>query len=135
MNTVTVEKGKDELRKFGLLTGGLIAGLFGLVFPFLFARPYPVWPWVIGGALLAWALVLPASLASIYKYWMRFARILGWVNTRIILGFIFFLLITPFGLLMRLFARDPMARKFDAKATSYRVPSVTAPRENIRRPF
>lgn len=135
MNAVTVEKGKEELRKFGLLTGGLIAGLFGLAFPFLFARPYPVWPWIIGGVLLAWALALPASLASIYKYWMRFAHILGWVNTRIILGFIFFLLITPIGLLMRLFARDPMARKFDMKATSYRVPSATARRENIRRPF
>lgn len=135
MNAVTVEKGKEELRKFGLLTGGLIAGLFGLAFPFLFARPYPVWPWIIGGVLLAWALALPASLASIYKYWMRFAHILGWVNTRIILGFIFFLLITPIGLLMRLFARDPMARKFDTKATSYRVPSATARRENIRRPF
>jgi hypothetical protein len=135
MNTGTVKKSKEDLRQFGLLTGGLIAGLFGLAFPFLFTRPYPVWPWVIGGVLLAWALVLPASLASIYKYWMRFALILGWVNTRIILGIIFFLLITPFGLLMRLFTRDPMARKFDAKVTSYRVPSVTAPRENIRRPF
>jgi uncharacterized membrane protein len=135
MNTDTDNKSKEELRKFGLLTGGLIAGLFGLAFPFLFSRHYPVWPWVIGGALLAWALVLPASLASVYKYWMRFAHILGWVNTRIILGIIFFLLITPFGFVMRLFTRDPMARKFDAKATSYRVPSVTARRETIRRPF
>ncbi len=135
MNAMNVETNKDELRKFGLTTGGLIIGLFGLLLPFVFGRHYALWPWIIGGALVIMALVLPAGLATFHKYWMRFSHVLGWINTRIILSLVFFLLVTPLGFLMRLFARDPMARKFDKQATSYRVASTTAPRDNLKRPF
>ena len=135
MNAVTIETNKIELRKFGLLTGGLLAGLFGLILPYIFGRHYVLWPWIIGGVLVIWALVLPAYLAPVYKYWMRVAHILGWINTRIILSIVFYLVITPIGLLARLFTRDPMARKLDRSATSYRIGSTTAPRDNLKRPF
>jgi hypothetical protein len=126
---------KDDLRKFGLVTGGMVMALFGVIFPFFSSRPYTLWPWVVGGILLAWALILPASLAPVHKYWMRLSLVLGWINTRIILTIIFYILITPVGFLLRLSSRDPMARKFDEDATSYRIPSHTAGRENIKRPF
>jgi hypothetical protein len=135
MNAVNNETHKDELRKFGLITGGLLVGLFGLALPLVFGRHLTLWPWIIGGILAVLALALPAVLAPIYKYWMRFAHVLGWINTRILLSLVFFLLITPFGFLMRLLGRDPMARKFDKIATSYRVASTTAPRGNLKRPF
>jgi hypothetical protein len=41
------------LREFGLTTGGIVAGLFGLFFPWLLERPIPRWPWVIAGVLCA----------------------------------------------------------------------------------
>jgi len=132
---MNIEMNRDELRKFGLTTGGLMSGLFGLIIPFALGRRYALWPWIVGGILAIWALVLPASLATVHKYWMRFSHALSWINTRIILGLVFYLMITPLALLMRFFSRDPMARKFDGNATSYRVISTTATRENLKRPF
>jgi hypothetical protein len=50
---------------------------------------------------------------------MFFAIVLGWVNTRLLLGLFFFLLVTPVGLVLRLVRRDPLDRKFDASAATY----------------
>ena len=80
------------------------------------------------------ALLFPASLRPVYKIWMRFAEALGWVNTRIILSLIFFLVFFPFGIIMRMF-NDPMQRKFDGAAASYRIPSNPTKPENMERPF
>jgi len=52
---------------------------------------------------------------------MALANALGWVNTRLVLGAIFFGLITPMGLIMRLSRKDPLHRTFDAEAETYRV--------------
>ncbi len=70
---------------------------------------WPLYPAVI---LVSMALIIPAALGPVYKIWMRFAEALGWVNTRIILSLIFFLIFFPFGIIMRMF-NDPMRRKFD----------------------
>jgi hypothetical protein len=66
-------------------------------------------------------------LRPIYIGWMKFAFVLGWVNTRVILSVFFYLVITPVGLVMRLFGRDPMNRKFDRSAASYWVRRPEAP--------
>ena len=44
-----------------------------------------------------------------YRWWIRFGDLLGWVNTRILLTLIFYLVVTPIGLVMRLFRRSPLA--------------------------
>ncbi|MGL5035037.1 MAG: SxtJ family membrane protein, partial [Microcystaceae cyanobacterium] len=87
------------LREFGLLVGGIIAGLFGTILPLLKGHSLPLWAWIIGGVLILLGLFLPKSLAPIYKLWMRLGLMLGWVNSRIILGVIFFLIMTPMGLI------------------------------------
>jgi len=53
---------------------------------------------------------------------MAVGHALGWINTRIILGILFFVLFSPIGITMKLFGKDPMARKFDKKKESYRIP-------------
>ncbi len=111
---------RKELRKFGLILGGLTAVFFGALLPWLWGKHLPLWPWVLAVAFVALALALPAWLAPIYNIWMRVGRILGFVNTRIILGIIFYLAITPFGFLKRLRGYDPMSRTRDSKASSYR---------------
>ena len=80
------------------------------------------------------ALIAPASLRPVYKVWMRFAGVLGWINTRIILGLVFFLMFFPFGLIMRLF-NDPMRRKLDKSIKTYRVLSTSPKRENMEKLF
>jgi hypothetical protein len=123
-----------DLRKFGLMTSVLLILFFVILIPWIWNLAHPLWPWVVGAVLSAIALVAPAGLRPVYRIWMRFAEALGWVNTRIILSLIFFLIFVPFGLLMRLF-NDPMRRKTDTGAASYRVLSSSPKRENMERPF
>jgi len=56
-------------------------------------------------------LVVPTLLKPIYIAWMHFAFILGWINTRVILIILFYLIFSPIGLLMRLFKIDLLERK------------------------
>jgi hypothetical protein len=129
------ELDRRGLREFGLVTGGILAGLFGLFFPWLLEFNIPLWPWVAGGVLGLWALAAPMSLRPVYYWWMRLALLLSHVTTPIILGIVFYLLFFPVGLVMRLIGRDPMARRFDAGATTYRVPSHKSPPDQLEKPF
>jgi hypothetical protein len=129
------ELDRKGLREFGLMTGGLVAGLFGLFFPWLLETGLSLWPWLVAGTLAAWALIAPASLRPVYRAWMRLALWLGRITTPIILGVVFFLVISPVALVMKLISRDAMARRFDENAKSYRVPSCQAPREHMEKPY
>lgn len=126
---------KRELRRFGVTIACIASVLFGGLLPWLFGQSFPLWPWVVAGILLGWALILPKSLYPLYRAWMAIGNVLGWINSRIILGLIFYLMILPIGLITRLFGRDPMHRRFDKNASSYRVQSTNQPKENVERPF
>jgi hypothetical protein len=128
------EMTKEQLRNFGLLTSALLILFFVLLIPWIWDLSLPVWPWVVGGILSTVALVYPNSLKPVYSVWMRFAELLGWVNTRIILGLIFYVIIMPFGLVMRLF-NDPMHRKVENDADSYRKISKSPNSHNLEKPF
>ncbi len=128
------ELDKKGLREFGLTTGGIVAGLFGLFFPWVLERPIPRWPWVIAGVLVIWGLAAPMSLRPVYRGWMKLGLLLSKVTTPIIMGVVFFLVVTPTGLLRRLSGKDSLARRFEGSA-SYRVPSHKAPIRNLEKPF
>jgi len=129
------ELDRKGLRDFGLVTGGIIAVLFGLFFPWLLESRIPVWPWIFAGILGAWGLAAPMSLQPVYRLWMKLGLLLSRITTPIILGIVFYLLIWPMGLVMRIFGRDPMARRLDGTAKTYRVTSHKAPKQNMERPF
>ncbi len=123
------------LRGFGLTVGGVFAGLFGLFLPWLVEARFPIWPWVIATILILWALAAPNSLRPVYVGWMRFGLLANRVITPILLSVIYLLLFTPIGLLMRLFGRDPMQRRLDPNAASYRESSHPEPPQSMERPF
>lgn len=125
----------QELRKFGLILSGVFIGAFGLIFPLLLSKPMPNWPWIVGTVILLPTMTKPAWLKAIYIPWMKIGHILGWINTRIILGLIFFVLITPTGLIRRLLGKDSLGLTFDKKATTYRkiVPSQGI--QHMEKPF
>jgi hypothetical protein len=123
-------------REFGLTTGAIVVGLFGLMIPFLFGLNYPLWPWYILGVLGAMALIVPMWLAPVYKYWMMFGLFMGtYIMTPLIMSIVFYGLFMPMGLIMRLFGKDGMARKLDASADTYRVQSARPPVKNLEKPF
>jgi hypothetical protein len=73
----------------------------------------------VGTLLVISAFVSPTSLRVVYRGWMALGQALGWFNTRIILGVVFYLLVTPMGLLMRLAGKDPMRRRYAPEADTY----------------
>src|SRR3989442_15351546 len=61
-----------------------------------------------GIALVFGGLLAPAALRAPNRVWWRFASLLGWINSRILLTVFFFVVLTPAGCLMRLFGRSPL---------------------------
>jgi len=124
------------LRKFGLTTGVIVVILFALFFPWIFDMSgMPLWPWIVAVLLWVPAMLIPWVLRPVYTTWMKIGHAIGWVNTRIILGVLFFALVFPMGLIMRLFGKDPMSKKLDNTASSYRVKSVSEPKDRLEKPF
>lgn len=128
------EMGPKELRNFGLIMGGMIVLVLGLLIPWIWDFSLPIWPFAVATGFVAVAVIYPKALAPVYKGWMKVGAVLGFINTRIILGLVFFVLILPMGLLMRI-KTDPMNRKFDPKAASYRKPSQQAASDSLRNPY
>ena len=126
---------KQGLRKFGLVTGSIVVVLFGILLPLLFGFDYPLWPWYLGGSLAALALVIPAALNPVYHGWMRFGAVLGWINTRIILGIVFYVVFTPVSAIIRLIGHDPMKRKFEKEPGTYRKLSHNQSKEHMENPY
>jgi hypothetical protein len=105
---------------------------FGIVFAAVFLIVAVV-PWFFGGIFRAWALVVaagflvaalafPSTLAPLNRLWTRFGLLLHRIVSPIVLGIMFFLVVTPIGLLMRLFGKDPLRLERDASAGSYWIP-------------
>ena len=135
------------MRKFGLVTGLIVVVLFGFLLRWLFKGsdagywPFtgellkPTWPWIV--ALVLWipALLYPPALRPVYKAWMKIGETLGYVNSRIILFIFYYLILAPFGTVLRLFGFDPMRRKRDDSNT-YRVESkVPSSPKSMERPY
>lgn len=108
---------KQELKKFGL-TMGLAFLVLGLIF---FLQKKQVWLglWPISFVFLMASLVIPVWLRPVYSFWMKFASILGWVNTRILLSLFFYFVLTPVGLIMKLFGKNPLDRCLQKERASY----------------
>jgi hypothetical protein len=126
---------RKQLRTFGLTVGGIFAAI-GLWPVAVRGQDPRVWSLVLAGVLLFPALLMPLSLKLPYRGWMAFGQALGWINTKIILGLVFYGLFMPMGLIIRVFGRrDPMRRGFDAKLATYRVVRQPRPASHMTRQF
>jgi hypothetical protein len=129
-----MEVTKKTLRQFGLMVGGifLFIGLWPLVWR---QEEMRIWVVVPGALLAAAGLVLPGVLKHVYQGWMWVGHVMGWVNTRIILGILFYGVVTPMGVIMKLTGRDPMRRKLEPDAQTYRVMCQPRPASHMKNMF
>jgi len=108
-----------ELRKFGLLMTTVSAIFCGITY----LRDHPTAATVfgaIGASFIVMQLVLPLMKGTRFV-WMKFAHGLGWFNSRVILTIVFFLVITPIGLVMRLIGKRPLDLAFrDGKPSAWK---------------
>lgn len=113
---------RKELRKFGWILGGAFLVLGGIAwYRGSGVAPYLLWP---GAAIAVVGTVLPGALRWLFFVWMALGLVLGTIVTSIILAIVFFVAVTPIGLVMRLLGRDPMHRAIDREAPSYWIPKV-----------
>ncbi len=120
---------------------------FGVVFAVVFAA-VGLWPLVAGDAVRAWALgaavwilvvalMRPGLLRPLNRLWFRFGLLLNRVVNPLVMGLLFFLTVTPIGLVMRALGKDPLRLRFDRGARSYwieRQPPGPEP-ETMRQQF
>jgi hypothetical protein len=113
---------------------------FGLVFAAVFLI-VGLWPRVSGGEVRVWALgvatafvvlalAMPRMLRPLNIVWFKFGMVLHHVVTPVVMGLLFFLAVTPVGVLMRATGKDPMRLKRDSAVASYwiaRTPPGPAP--------
>ncbi len=116
-----IDTSKKALRSFGWVVGGVllvIAAVVGWRNDFALTTAAYVLGG-IGGTLVVLGLAVPVVLKPIYRVWMALAVVLGFIMTRVILSVVYYLVMTPIGLAMRLFGKDPMHRRIDPDAASY----------------
>ena len=65
----------------------------------------------LGAALVVAGLLVPAAARAFHVAWMRFAVLLGHVNSRVLLTLVYYLVVTPYGVVSRLVRRDPLRRR------------------------
>ena len=112
-----LKTGPRELRTFGLVVGGVFAAL-GVLF---WLRHKPAFSFLLapGLALMVFGAIWPQVLKHVYLGWMALTFLLGFVVSNILLTLLFFLVITPIGLVARLFRKDFLNLKLDRTATTY----------------
>lgn len=108
-----------DLRVFGFLLVAFAAVFGGMVLWRTGSMPAARGIWIAGAALSLLHFAVPALRWPLYTGWMALAFPIGWAVSHLLLTVVFYLLITPFGFVMRLFGYDPMRRKRNLEATTY----------------
>ena len=111
---------RRQLREFGLLIGIVFPVLLGWLLPTLRGHSFGVWTLWIGLPALLLSALAPRLLLRPYQGWMALGHALGWVNSHLILGLVFVLVLQPIALVMRLAGHDPLRRRSSRAASSYR---------------
>ncbi|MBF0171229.1 MAG: hypothetical protein HQK87_09105 [Nitrospinae bacterium] len=102
------------------------AVIFGVLAAILWWRERPWWPgFAVASLFFAFfAAAAPMALLPFYRLWVKFAGYMAWFNTRLLLALVFYVVITPTGLLMRALGKDPLHRTIDRSAPSYWIPKA-----------
>ena len=108
---------KKQLREFGLLIGFGFPILIGWLIPLIFGHQFRIWTLCIGVPGLLIGLTVPSLLYYPYKFWMALGHVLGWINSHIILGLVFILVLQPIACIMRLTGYDPLRSKRKGEKT------------------
>ena len=122
-------------RTFGLLLAGafVVAGLL----PLLHGATMRLWPIVIALPLFLLALVVPRSLHRANLYWSKLGLLLQRIVAPVVVGLLFFVVITPIALIFRALGNDPLRLKFEPEAATYwieRIPPGPSP-DSIKHQF
>lgn len=115
-----MEAKKRTARDLRIFAVGIFV-ITGLISALLWYKGKPLGSYVLGG-FSAWGLIsiaLPVLIVPLFIVFSFLGLILGWINTRLLLGIIFYLVFTPLAIIFRLFGRDLLDRRFDNSPLSH----------------
>ena len=107
-------------REFGLIVGGVFVML---TLWWIYRGKFPIASKItlpLGATLLLLGIILPRALVWPNRIWMALAEVLSFISTRIILGVVYFLVLTPIGFFKRLSGWDPLNRRAQPGETYWR---------------
>ena len=110
---------KKQLREFGFLIGFGFPIIIGWIIPAFGGHAFRTWTLWIGLPSFILGILKPSMLFYTYKAWIKLGLALGWINSRIILGLVYFIILLPIALIMKIFGYDPL-RKKKSNEISYR---------------
>ena len=112
-----IKSEKSDLRKFGITIGVILLIIAG----FLFWKEKESFQILLtfGITFCIFGIAIPFILKPIYWVWMIFATILGWIMTRVILSLLFYIIVTPIGLIPRLFGKQFLELKWNKIDSTY----------------
>ncbi len=108
-----------QLKDFGFLFGFGFPTIIGWIMPAIGGHPFRFWSLYLGFSVVLITIFNPKVLSFPYKFWMKLGKILGWINSHLILGLIFIIVLQPTALVMKFFGYDPLRLK-KTKTNSYR---------------
>jgi len=112
-----IKESKKDLRKFGLSVGIVLFIISALLFWFD-KTSYLIFG-IIGVSLIILAIVYPKLLKPFNKVWMSIAIVLGWFMTKVILIILFYIILTPIGIIAKIFGKKFLNLKKDKAVNTY----------------
>ena len=104
-------------RNFGIVF--FIVFLVVSLWPLTYGEPIRIWSAIISLVFLILGLMNSKLLTPLNQLWFKFGIILGAIVAPIVMGFVFFLVVTPIGLVMRIAGKDLLNKKYDKKKETY----------------
>ena len=112
-----IKSEKSDLRNFGIIVGIILLVISGFLF-WKEKESFQIFL-AIGITLFLIAIVIPSVFKPVYWIWLIFGIILGWFMTHVILSLLFYIIITPIGLTLRLFGKQFLELRWDKSKESY----------------
>ena len=119
-------------RSFGIVF--FVVFILIAIYPLINQEEVRIWSLIISFLFLILGLLNSKILTPLNKFWFKFGILLGKIVSPIIMGIIFFLVVTPIGLLMRLFGKDVINLKLNKKKNSYWIEKV-GPKSKMKNQF
>jgi hypothetical protein len=112
-----IKESEKDLRKFGLTIGIIIILIAALLF--WKQKPSFIYFFPVGLFLVLAGILTPALLRPLNKGWMIFSVLLGWVMTRVILSVLYYIILTPIGIIAKISGKKFLELKIDKSKESY----------------
>ena len=103
------------------------------IYPFLNGNDFRIWSLLISLVFLILGLINSKILTPLNKLWFKFGLFLGKIVSPLVMGFIFFIVVTPTGIIMRLMRKDLLNLKYNQKKT-YWI-EKTGPKSKMKNQF